>query len=181
MQHWTMKYLVIIGILFFSVDSLGQLINGEQLKKQAYYDSTLNRMRLRDVQSVETVIGTKDNMIDREDEQTEVISINGDQLLTMTFHPGDVVNQFSQFKVEHNSKKVKSIYKIRDNEFVSGRGIKLGIDEQKLVAALGQPREKKIENGFIVYHYKQEDGLYFGHYWFKNGRLDKFWFGEEYP
>lgn len=181
MQHWTMKHLIIIGILFCSVDSFGQLINGERLKKQTYYDSTLNGMRLRDVQSVEKVIGTKDNMIDSQDERTEVININGDQLLTMTFHPGDIVNQFSQFKIEYNSKKVKSIYKIGDKEFVSGKGIRLGINEQKLVAALGQPKEKKADNGFVVYHYKQEDGLYFGHYWFKNGRLERFWFGEEYP
>jgi hypothetical protein len=138
-------------------------------------------MRLRDVQSVEKVIGTNDNMIDSQDEQTEVITINGDQLLTMTFHPGDVVNQFSQFKVEYNSKRKRSNYKIRDEEFLSGKGIKLGINEQKLVAALGQPREKKTDNDFVVYHYKQEDGLYFGNYWFKNGRLARFWFGEEYP
>lgn len=120
-------------------------------------------------------------MVDRQDEQTDVISVNGDQLLTMTIHPGDLVNQFSQFKVEYNINKVKSIYRIPDKEFVSGKGLKLGIDEQKLVAALGQPKEKKTESGVIVYYYKQEDGLYFGHYWFKNGRLVKFWFGEEYP
>lgn len=92
-----------IGILFCSVNSYAQLINGEQLKNRLYYDSTLNHMRLRDVQSVEMVIGTKNNMIDSEDDETEVINTNGEQLLTMIFHPGDIVNQFSQFKIEYNS------------------------------------------------------------------------------
>jgi hypothetical protein len=131
-------------------------------------------MSLRDVQSVEKVIGTNDNIIDSQDEQTEVTTINGDQLLTMTFHPRDVVNQFSQFKIEYNSKKAKSKYKIGNKEFVSGKGIKLGITEQKLVAALGQPKQKKNDNDYLVYSYKQENGLYFGHYWFKNGKLQRF-------
>jgi len=175
------KYFICIGILFYSLSNYGQLINGESLRKQLYYDSTLNGMRLRDVRSVEKVIGTKENMIDIIDEQTEVINLNGDQLLTMTFHPGDVVNQFSQFKIEYNSNGIKSIYNIADAEFITGKGIKLGISEQKLVTALGQPKQKKMEGDFLVYYYKQEDGLYFGLYWFKNGRLVKFWFGEEYP
>jgi hypothetical protein len=181
MQHWTMKHLIAIIILLYSMDSLGQLINGEELKKKQYYDPTLNGMRLRDPKSVEKVIGITDNIIDSEDEQTEVISVNGNQLLTMTFHPGDVVNQFSQFKIEYNSKKIRSSYKIKDKEFVTGKGIRLGITEQKLVEVLGQPIEKKPDKGLLKYSYKQDNGLYFGHYWFKNGKLEKFWFGEEYP
>jgi hypothetical protein len=49
------------------------------------------------------------------------------------------------------------------------------------VTALGPPKEKKIENDYLKYVYKQDDGLYFGFYWFRNGKLEKFWFGEEYP
>jgi len=176
-----MKHLIAIILLIYSVDSLGQMLNGEELKKKMYYDSTLNGMRFRDPISVERTIGTTTNIIDSEDEQTEVININGDQLLTMIFHPGDVVNQFSEFKIEYNSKNVRSNYKIKEKEFVTGKGIKLGITEQKLLEVLGQPMEKKSDKDCVEYYYKQDDGLYFGHYWFKNGKLEKFWFGEEYP
>jgi hypothetical protein len=92
-----MKTLLISFALLFSLDGFSQLINEESLRKQKYYDSTLNGMRLRDVASVEKVIGTSENMIDAQDEQTEVRNSDGHQLLTMVFHPGDVVNQFSQF------------------------------------------------------------------------------------
>jgi hypothetical protein len=138
-------------------------------------------MRLRDVASVEKVIGTSDNMIDPQNEQTEVTNSNGRQVLTMVFHPGDIVNQFSQFKIEYNSKEIKSKYRVNSSEFITGKGIRLGIIEQDLLRALGPPKEKKIDKDYLLYSYKQEDGLYFGYYWFRNGKLEKFWFGEEYP
>ena len=99
----------------------------------------------------------------------------------MVFLPGDVVNQFSQFKIEYNSTGIQSDYKIKDKEFVTGKGIKLGVNEADLVKALGQPKEKENDKGYLQYSYRQDNGLYFGHYWFKKGKLEKFWFGEEYP
>jgi hypothetical protein len=176
-----MRILIISLTLLFSVDGFGQLINGASLRNQKYYDSTLNGMRLRNVASVEKMIGTSENMIDAQDEQTEVTNSNGRQVLTMVFHPGDIVNQFSQFKIEYNSEGIKSKYRVNSSEFITGKGIKLGINEQDLLRALGPPKEKKIDKDYLLYSYKQEDGLYFGSYWFRNGKLEKFWFGEEYP
>lgn len=176
-----MNRLTIVIALLCSYNSFAQLINGEELKKQLYYDSTLNGMRLRDPRSVEVVIGTTENMIDPQDGTTEVLSSTRGQVLTMIFHPGDVVNLFSQFKVEYNTQKLNSKYKIRDKAFLTGKGIKLGITEQQLLKILGKPAAKENDDGYTRYSYKQNDGLYFGSYWFKKGKLAKFWYGEEYP
>ncbi|HEY5749434.1 MAG TPA: hypothetical protein VIU12_25375 [Chryseolinea sp.] len=122
-----------------------------------------------------------DNIVDNESEKAEVVNETGDQLLTMTFHPGDVVNQFSEFKVEYNSEKRAPKLKIRQKEFRTGKGIRLGTTEKQLTQALGNPKEKKKQGDYWICYYKQDDGLYFGHYYFQNGKLVKFWFGEEYP
>src|SRR6478735_2070847 len=114
-------------ISFCASNGFCQLIDGENLKRQPYCDSTLNGMRLRDAVSVGMVIGTTENIIDSYNENCKVITADGSQLLTMIFYPGDVVNTFSVFKVERNRKGVKSKYRIGDKEFVSGKGIKLGI------------------------------------------------------
>lgn len=91
------------------------------------------------------------------------------------------MNQFSQFKVGYNSSGIKSNYKIEDKVFVTGKGIKLGITEFELVELLGHPITKETKDGLTKYSYKQINGLYFGQYWFNRGKLEKFWFGEEYP
>ncbi len=176
-----MKTIFFITALIFYIDTFGQLVDAANLKRQTFYDSTLNGMRLRDVVSVEKVIGVTENMIDSNDYETEISSQNGEQILTMVFLPGDVINQFSQFKVEYNSKKLQTKYKVGQKGFLTGKGIQLGISESQLFKTLGPPKEKKKDKNYVDYFYKQDNGLYFGHYWFANGRLEKFWFGDEYP
>lgn len=174
------KLFVIIGLLI-SLDSFAQLINSDYLRKQKFYDSTLNGMILRDANSIERIIGTSENIVDSDDEETDVINEDGSQLLTLIFLPGDAVNQFSQFKVEFNAGSKKSKLKIADKEFITGKSIKLGLTERELLKVLGSPKEKKKEGDYLIYSYHQNNGLYFGHYYFHKGRLTKFWFGEEYP
>ena len=55
--------------LALAIDSFGQLINGDDLRKQLYYDSTLNGMIIRDPKSVERALGTTVNVIDSKDER----------------------------------------------------------------------------------------------------------------
>jgi hypothetical protein len=176
-----MRTIVLFVAVFLAWDSFGQLIDGDNLRKQKFYDSTLNGMRLRDAASIERIVGTTENIVGSDDEQTEVVNEAGDQLLTMTFHPGDVVNQFSQFKVEYNTEKKTPKLKIKQAEFRTGKGIRLGATEEQLTQVLGPPKEKKKQGIYWAYYYKQDKGLYFGHYYFQNKKLVKFWFGEEYP
>lgn len=182
MQLNKMKSLILGLTLLLSFDHYGQLVDGENLIKQKYYDSTLNGIRLRDPRTVEKVFKTTDNLIDPNDDQTEVTNEQGNQLLTMYFLPGDVINQFSQFKVEYNSQNKTTDLKLGEKEFVTGKGIRLGTTEKELIKVLGQPKEKRNESGLTIYLYRQEgEGLYFGNYYFQGGRLIRFWFGEEYP
>lgn len=48
-----MKGVAIIIGLLMCLESLAQIQSGEELKKQKYYDSSLNKMRLRDPDSIE--------------------------------------------------------------------------------------------------------------------------------
>jgi hypothetical protein len=63
-------FIIILGFLC-SISSFEQLIDGENLRKQKYYDSTLNNMRLRDAMSIEKTIGTTDPLVD-DDEKTKI-------------------------------------------------------------------------------------------------------------
>jgi hypothetical protein len=165
--------------IFISWYSLGQSIKGDK-QRPAFYDSTINGLHLRDPASIERIMGITDNIVDKDSERAEVVNESGNQLLTMLFHPGDVINQFSEFMVEYNTERKLPELRMHEKEFMTGKGIRLGITKKQLLETLGEPKEKKQDAW--LYYYKQENGLlYFGNYYFKDEMLDGFWFGEEYP
>lgn len=81
-------------------------------------------IRFRDASTIEKVFNTTNNLIDSNDYQTEVTNKKGDQLLTMIFHPGDVINSFSEFRAEYNLKHRKTDFRLNKKDFVTGKGIK---------------------------------------------------------
>jgi len=175
-----MKTVLLIVGVFLTLDNFGQSTNDDRHRPQ-FYDSTVNGLQLRDLASIERIMGITDNIVDNESERAEVINETGNQLLTMIFHPGDVVNQFSEYKVEYNKERKLPKLRINEKEFITGKGIRLGITKEQLSETLGQPKDKKQEDTWM-YYYKQENGLlYFGSYYFQDGMLAEFWFGEEYP
>ncbi len=170
-------FLLFVGV-FLAWDNFGQLIADDSLSVKKFYDPTLNGLRLRDPASIERIMGMTDNIVGGNNE-TEVINESRSQLLTMVFLPGDTVNQFSEFRVEYNSKWKLPKLKIDEREFVTGKGVRLGITEDQLLQALGEPKERKKE-GYWMYYYKHQNRYYFGNYVFEDGRLVMFLFGEEY-
>jgi hypothetical protein len=175
-----MKTMLVTFGIFFALNSLGQPLEDDRHRPQ-FYDSTINGLRLRDPASIERIMGITDNIVDNETEQAEVVNESGNQLLTLIFHPGDVVNQFSEFKVEYNTGRKLPKLRINEKEFITDKGIRLGITKEQLLKVLGQPKEKK-QGDCWMYYYTQGNGLlYFGNYYFEDGMLDGFWFGEEYP
>lgn len=174
-----MRTLPLIAGVFLAWHSFGQPMQDDKHRPQ-FYDSTINGLRLRDRASIERVMGITDNIVDNETERTEVVNESGNQLLTMIFHPGDVINEFSEFKIEYNKERTLPKFRIYEKEFITGKGIRLGITKEQLLKTLGEPKEKKQDAW--LYYYKQKNGLlYFGNYYFKDEMLDGFWFGEEYP
>jgi len=172
------KVLLFVGVCL-ALDNFGQSAKDDKYRPQ-FYDSTINGLQLRDPASIERIMGIADNIVDKETERAEVINETGNQLLTMIFHPGDIVNQFSEYKVEYNKERKLPKLRINEKEFVTGKGVRLGLTKEQLSEALGKPNEKKEDTW--MYYYKQGNGLlYFGSYYFQDGMLAEFWFGEEYP
>ena len=172
---------IFLAIFILSQTAFCQSLNTENLKNQKFYESTLNGMEIRDSNSIEQVLKTTKDLIDMEDEQTEVVSGNGKQLLRMIFLPGDITNQFSQFKVEYAASNQNSDLKIDSDEFYTGKGIKLGLTEKEVTNLLGEPHELKSQNQIKIYWYRPKQSLYFGNYYFENNKLIKYCFGFDYP
>ena len=99
----------------------------------------------------------------------------------MIFYPGGTIKDFYAFRVNYNPKNIRPNLKIETKDFVTGKGIKLGLTENQVKTKLGTPSKKSVENGLTIWRYEMKDDLYFGRYDFKDGRLIQFWFGEEYP
>ncbi|TAJ10298.1 hypothetical protein DMA11_19180 [Marinilabiliaceae bacterium JC017] len=172
--------------LLFIVFCVAQMINAQgfecdRLKELQCYDSTLNKMALRDAKSIERALNTKKNIIDPHDCETELVPSNKKQVLSLVFLPGDVINQFSQFKVEYNENNLDSEIVFKSEEFCTGKGIKLGLKSQKLIEILGQPTKINEQNQISLYLYRPDSSLYFGNYYFEEDKLIKLWFGFEYP
>jgi hypothetical protein len=140
-------------------------------------------MQLRTPKTVEKVLGQGKNYIDPNDDETEVVTENGRQLLIMIFYPGGTINEFYAFLVSYNTKHLNPNLKIKTKDFVTGKNIKLGLTQSQVKSRLGTPSKITGDNGLTIWNYKTEDkaNLYFGRYDFKNGKLIQFWFGEEYP
>ncbi len=158
-----------------------QLINSKELIERRYYDSSVNKIYLRNADTVEKILKTDSNLVDPDDLKTEIISCDNKKLLTMVFNPGDVINQFSQFIVEYNFRNIKTNLKVEENDFISEKGVRLGLTPDEVTDLLGTAYSTDIKNDTLILRYRQEKGLYFGNYYFKKEKLIKFWFGEEYP
>ena len=171
MQPMTRLFSLILTVICF------------QVHRQKYLDNSVNTIKLRDPKTVEKTFGEDVNYLDKDSDQTEVANIDGKQILTMIFHPGGTINEFSEFKVSYNSKNSKPKLKIETKDFETAKKVKLGLTEKQVKKLLGPPTKRTTDNGLEIWTYesKTEDDLYFGRYDFKDGRLIQFWFGEEYP
>ena len=119
------------------------------------------------------------------------LSKNRKQKLTMVFHPGNVKNSFSEFRVEYANEHMTDQV-LETAEFKTPKGIQLGISRKKLIKQLGSPlkKESKSERSIFIYTLsdtkhpflkKHNMPSYYGKYTFKDEKLIKFSFGFENP
>ncbi|MBC7865446.1 MAG: hypothetical protein IAF38_20895 [Bacteroidia bacterium] len=181
-----------------TVDSLKKPVSPvEQIvdKKSAepFIDTVLNGIVLRNAASTEKILGrdiefTEDtNLVDEDFPHHYVICNNKTALLTLFFHYGDGKNQVSEFKVEqlHGDRvifKNFAAHKLNDKDFVSGKGVRLGLTKIELMRLLGIPTLiTALEGDKTKFSYKQKNGLYYADYFFEKRALIKFRFGNIYP
>lgn len=124
-----------------------------------------------------------------------VCNMDNTEILTLVSHPGDIRGSFNEFRVKNISKLsidcIKPLNPI--SNFVTGKGIHLGISQQELISILGPNFTKNKEGNIVTINYKIDDfnrssflkkynlPVYFGNYYFINDKLVRFEFGFEYP
>lgn len=151
-----------------------------------FYDTTINNIRLNDCDTIIKLFGDKYKLSDNMPEfpNIQIINSNQSQLLTMYMMYGSSKCDFSQFQIEYapNSReKLLKSFKLDLINFISGKGIHLGMSVSQLKLKLGEPSETKQAKRQTILSYQEYNGLYFADYYFKKDRLIKFRYGYEYP
>jgi hypothetical protein len=152
----------------------------------SFYDTTVNGIKLNDCGTIEKLFGDNYKLLPDIDDLPSIQILNHEQsqLLTMYMWNGSSKCDFSQFQVEYVPSKIKYLQKpfnLKIDNFKSGKGIYLGITSSQLKTKFGKPTETRHESGLVVYSYQEYNNVYFGDYYFKNDKLVKFRYGNEYP
>lgn len=161
-------------------------------------DTTIGHISLVDTNYINSCLG--DNSMDRLTKVGEtddlphlsILSSDKKQLMTLYFHPGSVVNEFSEFKVSYNNGSNQKSKAWKEKEFETENGIKLGITIGDLKSIKGDP-DRVTKKEITCFHYTIADfedseflkrygyPSYYADYKFKDGYLIEFRFGFEYP
>ncbi|MBK9631699.1 MAG: hypothetical protein IPO62_11635 [Saprospiraceae bacterium] len=157
-------------------------------------DTSIAGIKIRDAKSVLNVLGHKTNLVL---DSTQIFYSNDKkQILTMTIHPGESANQVSVFSILYATNFKEKFRLIETPEFITEKGIKLGISKSEIIDRLGTCYlAKDSSSNSILLEYKLElpnDSktgflarnqmpIYFANYRLTNGYLEGFEFGFENP
>ena len=151
-----------------------------------FYDTTINGIKFNDCDTIENMFGDTYKLLPDIDDLPSIQILNNkeSQLLTMYMWNGNSKCDFSQYQVEFtttNPKYLQKPYKLRIDNFKSGKTVYLGITFDQLKSKIGKPNEIKKEKGLTIFSYQHYNDLYFADYYFKADKLIKFRYGNEYP
>ncbi|MBK7811589.1 MAG: hypothetical protein IPI50_10160 [Saprospiraceae bacterium] len=157
-------------------------------------DTSIAGIKIRDAKSVLNVLGHKTNLVL---DSTQIFYSNDKkQILTMTIHPGESTNQVSVFSILYATNFKEKFRLIETPEFITEKGIKLGISKSEIIDRLGTCYLAKdsssnsilleyklelpndIKTGFLA---RNQMPIYFANYRLTNGYLEGFEFGFENP
>jgi len=157
-------------------------------------DTSICGINIRDQKSTNKIIG-QDNDIDNR-EQYHFLSKSGQELLTLTQHPGDFHNEISVFNISSAGEKVKNYRKLAYDQFKSEKGIQLGMSKNNVIGLLGNCfAEIEHSKNYTQLYYRIDERMnsqtgllerhnmpiYYATYSFQDGILKQFEFGFEYP
>ncbi len=192
-----MKQIVLpfFACLVFAVAGLSSW--GQSLKN---YELQVNTFKLYDAASLAKYTfqidkqrnRTKDNPEDWED----IIFVNRDHTshIRLIHHPGDAKYEMAGFEVCQGMPDEDEDYysPLPDKVFMTPHGFMLGLKENEVVAIQGQPHEVFQEGDYKVIRYYDNNPRswilqrynqvgYIMQFWFRNGVLEQYSFGFEYP
>ncbi|WP_341900783.1 hypothetical protein [Fluviicola taffensis] len=144
-------------------------------------DHTLSGIELRNAASTEQVLG-KDTKLTG-DSTHLFYSGNRKQMLALTVFAGDYLNQVSVFRVYYAPNGNQPYPKMKTSDFVTEKGIRLGISRKELTGKLGSCYIVKdsTANTVTLKYLIVQDLVYFATYQFRNDQLEAMAFGYEYP
>ena len=166
----------------------------DTLKPKFKPDTVIGQISLINSENVDTYLGENvmEKLADEVIPYSNVISRDSKQQLTFYFHPGRVKKEFSEFEVSYLTRKDRNARVIKEKEFITENGIKLGMTMGEFRSIKGEP--DTITNGkTTIFHYQIDDfenseflkkynmPIYYADYKFKNGYLNEFRFGFQYP
>lgn len=184
-------------VCVISCASILNCCNGRAVEKPRSVDLSVGQLTLLEPLPASLSLG-KDMQVPGQPSRlpgSEVSFCNKDcsQVLTMIHHPGSVRNNFSEFRIRRGNEG-EAHKKMEDVEvFVTGRGIRLSLTQEKVVSLLGKPLNVLKSGNEEVMEYKIDDfksskflqkynmPLYYGKYRFVNNLLVEFSFGFGYP
>ena len=167
----------------------------DSLKKKFKPDTTIAGIVLLNSENVDSILGNNvmERLVDKGLPNISVVSKDSEQLLTIYFHPRNGAKEFSEFHVAHAVGTEEKELAMKENEFKTESGIKLGMATERLKAIKGEPHSITNMDNVTVLHYRVDDfetskflkrynmPVYYADYEFSNGHLRAFKFGFEYP
>ncbi len=118
-------------------------------------------------------------------------SLESERLQLFT-HPGYGLHEFAMAEIRVKAASempCRGCVKFPEEQYISSRGIKIGMSENELLKILGEPRQKTTYKGALVYNYwlmntenrrflaRYNHEKWFGDYYFKDGKLCQYHIG----
>ncbi len=156
-------------------------------------DTSILSIRIRDVISGKNFIG---NQKLGSGEEYQFYTNDFQQLLSLTQHPGDEQYQISIIKVGYAKKEDYGYKKLNIDTLKTEKGIRLGMSKAEIVSRLGNCYAAlDSTTGYMELYYRIEAPgdtktdllhrhnmpIYYASYKIRNGGLEAFEFGFEYP
>lgn len=157
----------------------------------------LSGIQLNDAQSAKTPFGMQPVLDDPDSDRPKAFICNADrsERLALVYYEGDTAYVISEFRVEQVATRYVDCTQPTTpiEQFVSGKGIALGMQREQLVRILGEPHQEHFQLDEIVLIYRIDDKnasgflqhysapAYFGQYHFRQDQLVRFSFGFEFP
>ncbi len=187
--------LKVTVLLLVSVSVLhAQAVHPRSIPRCA--DISMAGIFLENRTSAEGVLGHKIALVDSLDlPEARYWNQAKSEILTVIFHPGDIINTFSEFKVTlaGDASDTAGAHRTRVPSFVSGKGVRIGLSISAIQAILGDSAVESTDGDLTVLRYRLDDfeksrflkwynmPIYYGEYKFRKDSLIEFAFGFEYP
>lgn len=157
-------------------------------------DTSLAGIMLLNSTSFERIAGADNNFCFGE--TYCFISVNKDEMMRLSMHPGNNSSSISEFEVAVADVNNKNSKVLNIEHFTSGKGVKLGMSKQDIINLFGiNYKAEDSTKEFIRLNYRIETPadtktyllerynmpIYYSIYEFRDDKLQRFKFGFEYP